>query len=311
MVTAVSPFASVFTGVVGQEAVPPLGHGAGESPARLTTSQQRSASSLYSRLARDVDVVEEQELRRLEGCDSVEVLTPAPTGAAALVTSAMPDGLVVAPSSEQPEGVVAVHTSATARASAQQLYLQSGCATSATLWRRHAASDASAGWRCRGCDLINVASAEKCLRCAAALTEMTTFAPSAELELLEKHASATPYGRKLKSLGGAAQFVSEGAAAAPGSHEYAAAVDSQMRSIAFRDDRNRIEPMCSSGVNGFDGWLALNTSGQWRFRSRQDVRTFLECEQGESITQEFVIDYSRRVHDATGAAVQVKLHSTL
>ena len=291
----------------------PLGHGAGGAPARQTTSQQRAALPPYSRLASDVNLEEEQELRRLEGDDLAEPQHPAPTGAsAALVSSAMPNGLVVAPSSVQPQGLLAVHTSAAARASAQQLYLQSASATSVTLWRRHAASDASAGWRCRGCDLINVASAEKCSRCAAALAEMTTFAPVAELELLEKHASATPYGRKLKSLSGAAQFVSEGAGAAPGSREYAAAVDAQMTSIAFRDDRNRIEPLGSSGVNGFDGWLALNTSGQWRFRSRQDVRTFLECEQGESITQEFVIDYSRRVLDANGAAVQVKsLHSTL
>ena len=139
----------------------PLGHGAGGAPARQTTSQHRAALPPYSRLASDVNLEEEQELRRLEGDDLAEPQHPVPTGAsAAMVSSAMPNGLVVAPSSVQPQGLLAVHTSAAARASAQQLYLQSASATSVTLWRRHAASDASAGWCCRGCNLINVASRE-------------------------------------------------------------------------------------------------------------------------------------------------------
>jgi hypothetical protein len=288
----------------------PLGHGAGGAPARQTTSQQRAVLPQYSRLASDVNLEEEQELRRLEGDDLAEPQHPVPIGASAALFSSVPDGLVVTPFPAQREGVSAIHASVTAQAAAQHLYLQSGVTSSVTLWRRHAASDASAGWR--GCDLINSASAENCTRCAVAFTEMMTFAPSAELDLLEKHASATPYGRRLLSLAGAEQFLSEGAGAAPGSREYAAAVDAQMMSIAFRHDRNRIEPLLSCGVNGFDGWLALNTSGKWRFRSRQDVRTFLECEQGESITQEFVVDYSRRVLDVNGAAVQVNvLFSTM
>ena len=121
------------------------------------------------------------------------------------------------------------------------------------------------------------------------------------LLLLAQH----PVYCTLNTFSGAAQFVKAGAKAVPGSHEYESAVDEQMRELAVKGSRPHIEPVVSSGVSAFDGWLALTSSGRFRFQRREHVRAFLACGEAESLIQEFIIDHARRVSLPSGEVVQV------
>ena len=122
---------------------------------------------------------------------------------------------------------------------------------------------------------------------------MMPYASPAEVAALSTNAQRTAYGRRLKSVQGKEQPVALAVAQTPGSAGYASAVLAQIAS--FQPGSKRLEAMVEPRVCLFDGWLALTTDGTVRFWTRDDVRAFFACGEGEALIAEYILSWGRRV----------------
>ena len=174
-----------------------------------------------------------------------------------------------------------------------QMRAQRGQTPSAAEWRTMPQLRAE-WWLCRHCrDVVNHNSATSCSRCASSVREMTPYASPAEVAALSANAQRTAYGRRLKSVQGQEQPVALAVAQTPGSAGYASAVLAQIAS--FQPGSKRLEAMVEPRVGLFDGWLALTTDGTIRFWTRDDVRAFFACGDGEALIAEYILSWGRRV----------------
>ena len=177
------------------------------------------------------------------------------------------------------------------------VFAAASAARSETVGRRMAHDAAAAElewWLCRHCrDAVNHNSATTCSRCGSSVREMTPYASPAEVAALSTNAQRTAYGRRLKSVQGKEQPVALAVAQTPGSAGYASAVLAQIAS--FQPGSKRLEAMVEPRVCLFDGWLALTTDGTVRFWTRDDVRAFFACGEGEALIAEYILSWGRRV----------------
>jgi len=184
-----------------------------------------------------------------------------------------------------------------------QLRAQRGQRPSAAEWRTMPQLRAE-WWLCRHCkDAVNHNPATTCSRCASSAREMTPYVSPAEVAAFSANAQRTAYGRRLKSVQGREQPVALAVAQTPGSAGYASAVLAQIAS--FQPGSKRLEAMVESRVCLFDGWLALTTDGSVRFWTRDDVRAFFACGEGEALIAEYILP----VHARARRADRVVFHS--
>ena len=179
----------------------------------------------------------------------------------------------------------------------------------ASSWRNDSALRAT-HWKCVRCDVLMPKDDAACRVCTATRESMSPYAGAAELAAMEGNTQWLAYGRRALFLQSNHQVEAEGVAATPGTAGYAntvfAATRTQLRQRRVDD---LLEEKVHPAVCKFDGWLALTTSARLRVWSREHVRTFVQDDDVEPLTTEYVQAHARVVSiPGCDKPVQVFVH---